>query len=169
MTTQHSWHVAILFGLLVPHGALAQRHVSSADSVWVAGACTAGRRLRVEVGYANLTRSGYIYRTDINICRRERTQIPQVHWRFAFTPPGRIHWSNDSTAAGESISGDIWQAGGESDALELGLVMLAHGRILVNTIHLASASGFSTTPIDDGLVMRTMLLPPRGTGPRPKL
>lgn len=168
MKTRYRWQAAILFGLVPPHDAIAQTRSNPGDTVWVAGACTAGRSLRVEVGYADVTIYGHIYRTDVTICRRERSEILHTHWQFAFTPSVRVSWSNDSTAPGESISGDIWQAGGESDALLLGVVMVAHGRILVNTIHAASPSGFSTTPIDDGIVVRTMILPPRGPGPQRK-
>jgi hypothetical protein len=137
----------------IPRAGLAQ------DTVWVAGACTAGVALRVDVRRAHKL----IYRTTLTICRRERSQRPSTHWSFSFTPSTRVVWSNDSTRPGESISGDIWQAGGESDALLLGVSLEAHGRILVNTIHIASAYRISNAPLDDGLVMRTTPLPPRGS------
>jgi hypothetical protein len=166
MTTRYGWQATVLFSLVTPQKTIAQTRSSPGDTVWVAGGCTAGRSLRVEVGYADVTIYDHIYRTGVTICRRERTQIPRTHWKFTFTPAVRVVWSNDSTTLGESVSGDIWQAGGESDALLLGVSIVAHNRILANTIHVASASTFSTTPIGDIIVVRTMLLPPRGTGPR---
>jgi hypothetical protein len=44
----------------------------------------------VEVGYADVTIYGHIYRTGVTICRRERTQIPRTHWKFTFTPAATI-------------------------------------------------------------------------------
>jgi hypothetical protein len=166
MTNRYAWQAMILFSLVAPQNVIAQTRPSPGDTVWVAGGCRAGPTLRLEVGYADVTIYGHIYRTDVTICRRERTQIPQTHWKFTFTPAVRVVWSNDSTTPGESVSGDIWQAGGESDALLLGVGIVAHNRILLNTIHVASVYSFSTTPISDSIVVRTMLLPPRGTGPR---
>ena len=163
MVRTHIWLAAIIAGLIgLAPNASAQILSGPDDTVWVADRCAAGRTLMVQVRFANTN----IYHTSFTICRRQRSQIPQTHWQFSFTPWTRLHWSNDSTASGELVSGDIWQAGGDSDALELGVSMEAHNQILVNTIHLASPSGSSTTPIDDGLVVVTMLVPPRGPGPR---
>jgi hypothetical protein len=167
MTIRYRWQAAILFGFLAPHAAAGQTPSSLGDTVWVAGPCTGGPNFRIEVGYADVTIYGYIYRTDVTICRRQRSEIPQSHWKFAFTPTVRLSWPSDSTAPGESVSGDIWQTGGESDTMLLAVSFVAHNRILVNTIHVAPTWGFSTaTPIVDGIVLRTMMLPPRGTGPR---
>jgi hypothetical protein len=160
MVPNHMWQALIIPGLIaLGSNATAQTPSGPDDTVWVAGRCDAGRTLMVQVRFANTN----IYHTSLTICRRQRSQIrsPQIHWQFSFTPSTRVHWSNDSTAPGERVSGDIWQAGGDSDALELGVTMEAHNQILVNTIHVASPSGSSTTPIDDGIVMVTMLVPPR--------
>jgi len=163
MVPNHMWQAVIIPGLIaLGANAAAQTPSGPDDTVWVAGRCGAGRTLMIEVRFANTN----VYHTSLTICRRQRSQIPQIHWQFTFTPSTRLHWSNDSTAPGELISGDIWQTGGDSDALELGVSMEAHNQILVNTIHVASPSGSSTTPIDDGIVVVTMLVPPRGPGPR---
>ncbi len=163
MVRTNIWRAAIIAALIgLAANASAQILSGPDDTVWVADRCAAGRTLMVQVRFANTN----IYHTSFTICRRQRSQIPQTHWQFSFTPWTRLHWSNDSTASGELVSGDIWQAGGDSDALELGVSMEAHNQILVNTIHVASPSGSSTTPIDDGLIVVTMLVPPRGQGPR---
>ncbi len=167
MTIRYRWHVAVVFSFLAPQPAAAQTPSSPDDTVWVAGLCTGGPNFRIEVGYADVTIYGHLYRTDVTICRRQRSEIPQSHWKFAFTLTVRLYWPNDSTAPGESVSGEIWQTGGESDTILLGASFVAHNRILVNTIHVAPTWGFSTpTPLVDGIVLRTMRLPPRGTGPR---
>jgi len=160
-SARRSLQAAVLIGLVTPLNAVAQARLSSGDSVWVAAGCTRGRTLRVEVRVADTT----IARTDLTICRGERAKEPHVPWEFAFAPSRSVIWSNDSTAPGESIAGQIWQAGGESDALLLGVVLVAHNQILVNSIHVASPSGSASTPVDDGVVVRTMVLPPRASGP----
>ena len=163
MVPNRMWQAVIIPGLIaLGSNATAQTPSAPDDTVWIAGRCGAGRTLMVQVRLANTN----VYHTSLTICRRRRSQIPQIHWQFSFTPSTRLHWSNDSTAPGEMISGDIWQAGGDSDALELGVSMEGHNQILVNTIHVASPSGSSTTTIDDGIVVLTMLVPPRGSGPR---
>jgi hypothetical protein len=162
MTRNRIGRVAITALTALATRAVAQSHSASADTVWVA-ACATGPTLMVQVRLANAN----VYHTSLRICRRPRSQIPQTHWQFSFTPSTPLHWSNGSTVPGELVSGDIWQAGGDSDALELGVSMVAHNQILVNSIHLASPSGSSTTtPIDAGLVVVTMLVPPMNSGPR---
>ena len=117
MIPNHMWEAVIIPGLIaLGSNATAQTPSRADDTVWVAGRCGAGRTLMVQVRFANTN----IYHTSLTICRRQRSQISQIHWQFSFTPSTRLHWSNDSTAPGELISGDIWQAGGDSDALELG-------------------------------------------------
>ncbi len=163
MAISEMWSATVLAIILAaaPHGGVAQTR-SGPDTVWVADGCATGRALRVEVLLADTV----IYRTSVTICRRQRSQIPQTHWPFSFKPSTRLVWSNDSTGPDESVSGDIWQAGGEPDALLLGVSLQSHNRILVNGLHVASAYQISRTPVDDDLVVRTTPLPPRGKGPR---
>lgn len=107
-----------------------------------------------------------LYRTVVTICRRERSQIAQTHWPFSFIPSTWLVLSNDSVGPDELVVGDIWQAGGESDALELGVSLESHKKIVVNAVHVASADSPSHTPVADGLYVETLLLPPINTGPQ---
>jgi hypothetical protein len=130
--------------------AFAQCRVPREDTVWVAE-CRSGRPLGLNV----LLADSLVYHTSLQVCKRERTEIPQRQWHFSFTSTKALQWANDSTVPGEAISGDIWQAGGDSDALLLGVTMFAHNQILVNSIHVSSAQRASVTPIDAILVVRT--------------
>jgi hypothetical protein len=60
----------------------------------------------------------------------------------------------------------LWQAGGEIDAIEMGLAADAPDGLHMNTIHMLSPSTRSQTIIATGLVLDTWPVQSKGTGPR---
>jgi hypothetical protein len=149
-----------------PHSGLAQTRSGSLDTVWVMDGCATGRAFQVTLLLAKNAIYKALYRTTITVCQRERSQIPQKHWPFSFKPLTRLVFSTDSAGPDESVVGDIWQAGGESDAFVLGVSLESQNRILVNALHVASASTPSRTPVGDGIFVETLPTPPRGPGPQ---
>jgi len=55
----------------------------------------------------------------------------------------------------EIIEGDIWQAGGEADALILGVSFATKHQILLNTLHVAKVDMKSNVELDKGLSIIT--------------
>jgi hypothetical protein len=61
----------------------------------------------------------------------------------------------DTTAAGTTLEVDFWQAGGETDAIELGYTVTASDGLHMNSLHLLSPTHRSITTIAPGLVLET--------------
>ena len=61
----------------------------------------------------------------------------------------------DTTAGGTSFEIDLWQAGGEVDAIELGVTASAHDGLHMNTIHVVRPGAQSRTMLAPGLVLET--------------
>jgi hypothetical protein len=61
----------------------------------------------------------------------------------------------DPTAADTTLRIDFWQAGGESDVIELGYSVAANDRLHMNSIHLLSPTAASTTTMAPGLLLET--------------
>ncbi len=61
----------------------------------------------------------------------------------------------DPTAAGTILTVDFWQAGGESDAIELGYSVAAGNQLHMNSLHLLSPTQPVTTTMAPGLVLET--------------
>lgn len=57
-------------------------------------------------------------------------------WSFTFLEV-IVSKVNNRTRRTDSIAGDIWQAGGESDALILGVSFDSTRQVLLNTLHVA--------------------------------
>ena len=55
----------------------------------------------------------------------------------------------------DTIEGEIWQAGGETDALVLGVSFATKKQILLNTLHVASPDKKTSTELDKGLYITT--------------
>ncbi len=76
-----------------------------------------------------------LYRGVLPICRGSRdAEDGRVEFHFA---GGHTFQGEYRTRSTDSIEGDIWQAGGEPDALILGISFDAGKQILLNTIHIA--------------------------------
>src|SRR2546430_17633995 len=110
MVPNHMWQALIISGLIaLGANATAQTPSGPDDTVWVAGRCGAGRTLMIQVRLANTN----VYHTTLTICRRQRSQIAQIHWRFSPTPPQRPHGPHHSPPPREPLPADLSQCRGD--------------------------------------------------------
>jgi hypothetical protein len=108
-----------------------------------------------------------MYATSLPLCRWER-RFEDGKASFQFTPGRSLIWygyrsdegegkkdPGDPTAAGTPLRVDFWQAGGESDVIELGYSVSANDGLHMNSIHLLSPTAASTTTMASGLLLET--------------
>jgi hypothetical protein len=127
--------------MLSATGLLAQEH----DTVWVWNTeCHNPSIIAIRVRLDSTT----LYRSSIPTCRWERGR-EKGKSRFRFTSLRALVWYGyrsdegdstkkdvgDTTAAGTPFEIDLWQAGGEVDAIELGVTASAPDGLHMNTIH----------------------------------
>lgn len=141
-----------LFTALLAAPAVAQ-HPSlhgAPDVVWTwSNKCDATKQLRVTV---RLERK-LLYDGLLSICRGNRN---------AEDGRAEFHFSSDHLFGGEyrarksdTIEGDIWQAGGETDALMLGISLATTKQVMLNTLHLAKPDKQTSAKLDNGLYITT--------------
>ena len=117
--------------------------------------------IRVRLDGANL------YRSSIPICRWER-RFQKGKSTFRFTPTRALVWYGyrsdegdstkdvgDTTAANTPYDVDLWQAGGEVDAIELGVTAAGPDGLHMNTIQMLWPGKRSQTTLAPGLVLET--------------
>jgi hypothetical protein len=108
-----------------------------------------------------------LYATSLPLCRWER-RFEDGKAGFQFTPVRPLIWygyrsgegdgkqdPGDPTSAGTTLRIDFWQAGGESDVIELGYSVAAKDGLHMNSIHLLSPTAASATTMAPGLVLET--------------
>ena len=107
-----------------------------------------------------------LYRSTMPICRWER-RFETEKGSFRFTPSRALVWygyrsegnsakdPGDTSAAGTPFEVDLWQAGGEVDAIELGVTADAPDGLHMNTIHMLLPEQRSQTILSPGLVLET--------------
>ena len=87
---------------------------------------------------------------------------------FRFTPARALTWygyrsdegdgtkdPGDTTPAGTALEIQFWQAGGESDAIELGYTVAARDGLHMNSVHVLSPTQNRTSTMAPGLVLET--------------
>jgi hypothetical protein len=100
-----------------------------------------------------------LYRGVVPICRGSRdTEDGRVAFHFA---GGHAFQGKCHTRSTDIVEGDIWQAGGEPDALILGLSFDTGKQILLNTLHVARAEKQTSSELDKGLFITTYPVPVR--------
>lgn len=108
-----------------------------------------------------------IYSAALPLCRWER-RFEKGRANFRFTPARPLVWygyrsdegdgkkdPGDTTPAGTALEIDFWQAGGETDAIELGYTVDAGDGFHMNALHMLWPTKKSTTTIAPGLVLET--------------
>ena len=100
-----------------------------------------------------------LYRSAFPICRARRADIkPEPQQRileFRFDgEPHRFRSRNRATGT-EPIQGNIWEAGGERHAIQLGVSFATGDQVLLNTVHVARADSPSRSERVRGLVITT--------------
>lgn len=143
----------LLFIALLPALAVAQEsssHRKAPDVVWTwSKQCNAKQQLNVLVRLG----SRVLYQGFIPICQGSRdTEDGRVDFGFV---SGHLFGGQYRAPGTDKIEGDIWQAGGETDALVLGVSFATKKQILLNTLHVASPSKKTSTELDKGLSITT--------------
>jgi hypothetical protein len=132
-------------------------HSQEQDTVWVwdpvcHNACFVAIRVRLD--------GAAIYRDSIPVCRAER-RLEKGKSSFRFTSRRPVVWygyrndAGDTTAANTPFEIDLWQAGGDTDAILLGVSAVASDGIHMNTIHVLTLTKPSETTLAPGLVLET--------------
>lgn len=149
----------LLATMLLAAAAVAQQPTSRAETpevVWTwSKQCDGNHRLGVTVRLE----SKVLYRGVLPICRGSRdAENGRVEFHFA---GGHLFQGEYPTSSTDSIEGDIWQAGGESDALILGISFDAKNQILLNTLHIGRPDTQTSSELDKGLFITTYPVPIR--------
>ena len=132
------------------------------DTVWVwNAACHHPSMIAVQVRLDSTT----LFHCSIPICRMER-RFENGKASFRFTPRRALVWygyrseedesgkdPGDTTAANTPFEIRLWQAGGEVDAMELGVAAVAPDGLHMNTIHMLSPIERSETELATGLML----------------
>lgn len=127
------------------------------DRVWVwnprcSTANNVGLRVRLD--------GRLIYSTTLPLCRWER-RFETGKASFAFATPRPLVWhgyrgDNDTSPAGTTLEVDFWQAGGESDSIELGYSVEAADGVHLNSLHSLSPATKTTSTMALGLILETL-------------
>jgi hypothetical protein len=126
------------------------------EAVWIwSKQCNGDQRLGVTV---RLDRK-VLYRGILSICHGSRN-AEDGHVEFHFAG-GHTFQREYITGSMDSIEGDIWQAGGERDALILGISFDTSKQILLNTLHIARLEKQTSSELDKGLFITTYPVPAR--------
>jgi hypothetical protein len=138
--------VQLFLTLLIAVPSLAQQPTSlpeKSDVVWTwSKRCNGDHKLGVTVRLD----SKVLYRGVLPICRGSRdAEDGRVEFHFI---GGHSFQGEYHTRSTDSIEGDIWQAGGEPDALILGISFDAGKQILLNTVHVAKPEKQASSTLD---------------------
>jgi hypothetical protein len=143
------WLLAISLGLPL----LAQHPASQRepDIVWTwSKQCDAKLQLKVTVRLE----TRILYEGLLPICRGSR-DAEDGRTEFHFSSE-RVFGGEYRARKRDSIEGDIWQAGGETDALMLGISLATEKQVMLNTLHLARPDKQTAAELDRGLYITTI-------------
>ena len=120
------------------------------DVVWTWSAqCNTNQQLRVAVRLG----SKLLYEGLLPICRGNRdAENGRADFNFS---SDRVFGAEYRPQRRASIECDIWQAGGEKDALVLGISLATKKQVMLNTLHIASPDKKTSTELDKGLYITT--------------
>jgi hypothetical protein len=127
---------------------------SPSDAVWRwFDRCSPEQTIHLEVFLNDKS----IYAQSFPACieRRDVPESSPQQLRFSFVGRTAIFGDEYATPGTQSIQGTIWQAGGDHDALLLGVSFVAGRQILLNTIHIANPHKVSQSSLAPGLVIET--------------
>ena len=148
------WALALA---LMPVSVCAQTRTSARDEVvwhWL-GACATSDSLALELHFDGKP----LHSSVFSICQVRRTEIkPEPQQRvlqFRFDGDPRRFRSENRATGTQPIEGNIWDAGGERDAILLGVSFSTQQQVLLNTIHVARARSPSRSERIRGLVITT--------------
>jgi hypothetical protein len=141
-----------LSAALLPALAVAQHPAlqKAPDIVWTwSTKCDAMQKLRVTVRLEHKL----LYEGLLPICRGKRdAEDGRVEFHFS---SNHLFGDQYRTRKSDTIEGDIWQAGGETDALMLGVSLATRKQVMLNTLHLAKPDKQTSAELDNGLYITT--------------
>lgn len=145
--------ILLFISVVLPTAVTAQQSTPSprtGELVWTwSRQCSGTQKLNVTVSLQRKV----LYRGVLAICRGSReAENGRVEFHFA---GGHIFQGKYRTRATDSVEGNIWQAGGDPDALVLGVSFDTKKRILLNTLHIAKPDSRTSSQLDDGLYITT--------------
>jgi hypothetical protein len=131
------------------------------DAVWFwFGDCLNGTPMGVRITVEGQN----VYHSTFRACRMERVDAnteKEKRIRVFHFPGGHTFQDTYRTNEGEKIEGNIWQAGADPDDILLGVSFVAHGQILLNTIHIVQPGKPTQSTLDRDLVIKTYPLKSR--------
>jgi hypothetical protein len=126
------------------------------DLVWRwFGDCRPTRQIRLDV---RLNQAQLYSRAFPACCVRSGLipdDTPPKTLRFSFHASAAIFGSEFGSLGVVEIEGNIWQAGGDPDAIILGVSFATRHRVLLNTVHITRPHRPSQSELAEGLVIRT--------------
>jgi hypothetical protein len=145
--------ILLFFTILVAAPAIAQEsssHPQKPELIWTwSKQCDSKQELGVTV---RLERK-ILYRGILAICPGNRdAENGRVEFHFS---GAHLFQGEYRTRSTDPIEGDIWQAGGESDALILGISFDTKKQVLLNTLHIARPDKQTSTELDKSLFITT--------------
>lgn len=75
---------------------------------------------------------------------------------FVFRSARPLSWDDVRTPAGETIEGNVWRAGADSDAVLIGISFVGQDRVLLNTIHIAALDTSTSFSLGAGITSVTL-------------
>jgi hypothetical protein len=126
------------------------------DVVWTwSKRCNGDNKLAVTVRLDGKV----LYRGVLPICRGSRdAEDGRVEFQFA---GGHTFQREYHTRSTDAVEVNIWQAGGEPDALILGISFDTNKQILLNTLHISRPEKQMSSELDKGLFITTYPAPVR--------
>jgi hypothetical protein len=122
----------------------------SQQAVWTwSSQCAGDHKLGVTVRLENKV----LYRGVLSICQ-DNGNKESGHIEFHFVG-GHSFQGEYRTRPTDLIEGDVWRAGGESNALILGISFDNKKQVLLNTLHIANPGKRTSTEVDKGLFITT--------------
>ena len=139
-------------------------HAQDRDTVWVwSTQCRSPAMIAIRVRLDGTN----LYRKSMPICRWQR-RFETEKRRFRFTSRRSLVWygyrsdegdstkdRGDTTVANTPFEVDLWQAGGEVDAIELGVTAEAPDGLHMNAIHILWPGKRSEMVLAPGLTLET--------------
>lgn len=136
---------------------LAWASLAQADeSVWQwYGRCAATQQMRVDVQLDGRA----LYSKAFPACAMPREDIPaespQKVLEFSLRGPAALFGAECERLGTVMIVGNIWRAGGEADALLLGVSFATPDHVLLNSLHVAAARHGARSTMAKRIVVRS--------------
>jgi hypothetical protein len=151
--------VILSLTILIAATAVAQQPATpqgASERVWTwSEQCKEDHKLGVTIRLAVKV----LYEGVLPICHGSRdAENGRAEFHFA---GGHLFQGRYRTRSTDSIEGNVWQAGGESDVLILGISFDTGKQVLLNTTHVARPNTQTSSELDKGISITTYPVPAR--------